>query len=223
MEKYYHRQEPLLLEKYIILNNLPTARAQFSLATPTHCYPSERQLVIASTRSPARQSGGCPATVQPQPRLRFLVSIWRQFVPTVPIWPVMPSHKLFCFQLLRRLTLHGMEEVVAHRTNGKCWVCSMAIRLHTTLEKQAFHREMSIFSGTLVQPLGDFAGARLQQSSRLTSVFGTGSTRESRLPLHGFQPQSNPKYHCSKCLYDSLALFETPNHAFQLLENTLLA
>ena len=63
---------------------------------------------------------------------------------------------------------------------------------------------------------------RLERSSRLTSVFGTGSTRESRLPLHVFQPQSNPKYHCSKCLYGSLALFETPNRALQLVENTLL-
>ena len=53
--------------------------------------------------------------------------------------------------------------------------------------------------------------------------FGTGSTRESRLPLHGFQPQTNPKYHCSKRLYSYLALFETPNHALQLVENKLLA
>jgi hypothetical protein len=28
---------------------------------------------------------------------------------------------------------------------------------------------------------------------------------------------------CSKSLYDSLALFETPNHALQLINNTLLA
>jgi hypothetical protein len=51
---------------------------------------------------------------------------------------------------------------------------------------------------------------------------GTGSTRESRLPLHAFQPQSNPKYHCSQSLYDSLALFQTPNHALQLVENTVV-
>jgi len=93
----------------------------------------------------------------------------------------------------------------------------MAIRLHTTLEKQAFHREMSIFSGTLVQPLGDFAGARLQQSSRLTSVFGTGSTRESRFPAPRF---STPDTSARKTLCDSLALVETTSHALHLVEHT---
>src|ERR1700751_5478147 len=67
-----------------------------------------------------------------------------------------------------------------------------------------------------------FCRCYASQSSRLSSVFGTGFTREWRLPLHVFQPHSNPKYHYSKCLYGSLALFETPNHALQLIDNTLL-
>jgi hypothetical protein len=29
------------------------------------------------------------------PRLRYLVSIWSQVASTIPIWPVIPSHKLF--------------------------------------------------------------------------------------------------------------------------------
>ena len=99
-----------------------------------------------------------------------------------------------------------------------------AIRLHKTLERQVFYSEIvHLFRNARSATRLFFrCSARLQRSSRLTSVFGTGSTRESRLPLHVFQPQSNPKYHCSRCLYGSLALFETPNHALQLVENTLL-
>ena len=35
-------------------------------------------------------------------------------------------------------------------------------------------------------------------------------------------PNPTPNSHCSKCPYGSLALFETPDHALQLVENTLL-
>ena len=56
-------------------------------------------------------SRGCPATVQPRPCLRFLVSIWRQSAPTVPVWPVMPSHTSFVFKYKGDLSFHGMEEV----------------------------------------------------------------------------------------------------------------
>jgi hypothetical protein len=46
---------------------------------------------------------------------------------------------------------------------------------------------------------------------------------ESRVfALHVFQPQTNPRYQCTKGPYDSLALFETPSHALQLVENTLV-
>lgn len=41
------------------------------------------------------QSGAVPPQFSPGPRLRFLMSIWRQSGPTVPVWPVMPSHKPF--------------------------------------------------------------------------------------------------------------------------------
>ena len=46
-----------------------------------------------------------------RPRLRFLVSIWCQSAPTVPVWPVMPSHKPFVFNNEGYLRFHGMEEV----------------------------------------------------------------------------------------------------------------
>jgi hypothetical protein len=43
------------------------------------------------------QSGAVPPQFSPGPRLRFLVPIWRQSAPTVPVWPVMPSNKQFVF------------------------------------------------------------------------------------------------------------------------------
>ena len=50
-----------------------------------------------SSNVEARQSGAVPPQFSPDSRLRFLVSIWRQSAPTVPVWPVMPSHKPFVF------------------------------------------------------------------------------------------------------------------------------
>ena len=96
----------------------------------------------------------------------------------------------------------------------------IAIQLHTALEKQDFYsencpsfQERSFSHSAIFQVL-----ARLQRAS----VFGTGFDTRVAIAAPFFQPQSNPKYHCSKCLYGSLALFETPSHALQLVENTLL-
>jgi hypothetical protein len=75
------------------------------------CKPFGEGTLSALRRSHSR---GCPATVQPRPRLRFLVSIWRQSAPTVPVWPVMPSHKPFVFNYSGDLRFHGMEEVTGY-------------------------------------------------------------------------------------------------------------
>jgi hypothetical protein len=51
---------------------------------------------------------------------------------------------------------------------------------------------------TSFQPLGDFSAAWLQQSSHLPSVSGQVPPESRDLPLHVFQPQTNPRYQCSK-------------------------
>jgi hypothetical protein len=108
----------------------------------------------------------------------------------VAVLPVVPVPKYCAVYNLGERSYHGMKEFVTHRANGKVpGVLNGNSVAQNARKAGPFTAKLSIFSGTLVQPLGDFSGARLQQSSRLSSVFATGSTRESRFCRSTF---SNP-------------------------------